>query len=79
MEFHLNWSDPSTRSIESSIEVDFLDRVPNTLKICRHMDLLVQVVRPIEEQWLANITFHVAFVDFKLIRVMESLTGSDSN
>jgi hypothetical protein len=79
MEFHINWSDPSTRSVESSIEADFLDTVPNTLKICRHVDLPVRVVRPIEEQWLANTMFHVAFVDLEPVRVMKSLMGSNTN
>ena len=79
MEFHLNWSDPSTRSIESSIEVDFLDRVPNTLKICRHEDLILWVVCPIKERWLSNTLFHVAFVDFKPISEGKSLNGFDTN
>jgi hypothetical protein len=34
MELHLNQSDLSTGSVESSIEADFSDAVPNTLKIC---------------------------------------------
>jgi hypothetical protein len=39
MELHLNWSDPITHNIEHSIEIDLANAVPNTLKICRHVDL----------------------------------------
>jgi hypothetical protein len=34
MELHLNRSDPSTHNIERNIEIDPLDAIPNTLKIC---------------------------------------------
>jgi hypothetical protein len=43
------------------------------------VNLLVWVVCPIEERWLPNTTFHVAFVDFELIREEKSLTSSDTN
>jgi hypothetical protein len=79
MELHLNRSDSSIRSVESSIEADFPDVVPNTLKIYWHADLLVRVVRPIEEWWLTSPTFHVAFMDFNPIRVRKSLTASNTN
>jgi hypothetical protein len=79
MKLHLNRSDPSTRSVESNIEASFLDAIANTLQICRHTDLSVQIIRPIEERWLANTMFHVAFMDFKSIRVRKSLTDSDTN
>jgi hypothetical protein len=79
MVLHLKRSDPSTLSIKRSIKIDLPDAIPNTLKICQHADLLVWVVRPIEEQKFANTLFHVAFVDFRLIRVRKSLIGSDTN
>jgi hypothetical protein len=64
----LQLSDLSTRDIERGVKTDLPDVVSNTPKICRHADLLVQVVCPIEEQWLASTMFHVAFVDFEPIR-----------
>jgi hypothetical protein len=76
MKLQLNQSDPSTRSIERGIETE---AVPNTLKICQHADLPVRVVYPIEEWWLSNTTFHVAFIDFEPIREGKSLTDSDTN
>jgi hypothetical protein len=79
MELHLNRSDPSTHDIEINIEIDPLDTVPNTLKICRHADLPVWVDRPIEERMFTDTSFHVAFVDFRSSRIMKSLTGSDTN
>jgi hypothetical protein len=81
MELHLNRSDPITRSIQRNIEADLLDIVPTTLtlRICRYVDLLVWMVRPIEEQMFANTSFHVAFVDFRPIRVRKSLTDSNTN
>ena len=74
MELHLNRSDSSTLVIESGIETNFLDMIPNILKIYQHADLLVWVIHSIEEQSLANISFHVAFVDFR-----KSLTDFDTN
>jgi hypothetical protein len=79
MELQLNRSDPSTLSIESSIKANLPNSTPNTLKKHRHANLLVWVVCPIEERWLPNTTFHVAFVDFELIREEKSLTSSDTN
>ena len=78
-ELQLNQSNLSTRSIEHSVETNLLDTVPNTLKECRHADLPVWVVRPIEERWLARTTFHVAYADFEPIREVKSLTGFDTN
>jgi hypothetical protein len=43
------------------------------------VNLLVWVIGPIEEWWLANTTFYVTYVDFKPIREGKSLTGSDTN
>jgi hypothetical protein len=74
MELHLNRSDSSTLVIESGIETNFLDMIPNILKIYQHADLLVWVIHSIEEQRFANISFHVAFVDFR-----KSLTDFDTN
>jgi hypothetical protein len=67
--------------IKHSIKTNFQDMTPNTLKIYRHADLLVWVVRPIKERRfaIANTSFHVAFVDFRLIRVRKTLTDSDTN
>jgi hypothetical protein len=79
MKLQLNRSDPRALSIEHSVEANLLDAIPNTLKECRHADLPVRVVRPIEERWLARTTFHVAYVDFEPIREGKSLTGSDTN
>jgi hypothetical protein len=79
MELHLNWSDSFTCSIEHNIEANLPKFVPYTLKICRHADLPVRVVRPIEERWLANTTYHVAFVDFEPIMEGKSLIGSNTN
>jgi hypothetical protein len=79
MELHLNWSDSFTCSIEYSIEANLPNLISNTLKKCRHFNLLVWVVGPIEEQWLANTMFHVAYVDFEPIREGKSLTGSNTN
>jgi hypothetical protein len=67
MELQLNRSDPSTHSIKSSIEANFPNSIPNTLKKHRHVNLLVRVVGPIEEWWLANTIFHIAFMDFEPI------------
>jgi hypothetical protein len=53
--------------------------IPYTLKICRHVDLPIQVVGPIEERWLSNTTFHVSYMDFKPIRGAKSLIDSDTN
>jgi hypothetical protein len=79
MELNLNWSDLITCSIKHSVETNILDAVPNTLKISRHADLLIWVVRPIEERWLANTMFHVTFMDFISIKVRKSLTGFDTS
>jgi hypothetical protein len=79
MKLHLNQSDPSTRCIERNIKIDLPDFVPNTLKICRHEDLILWVVCPIKERWLSNTLFHVAFVDFKPISEGKSLNGFDTN
>jgi hypothetical protein len=79
MKLHLNWSDSFTCSIEHNINANLPNFVPYTLKVCRHANLPVRVVCPIEEQWLANTTFYVAFVDFEPIREGKSLTGSDTN
>jgi hypothetical protein len=79
MELHLNWSDPITCSIEICIEANFPNPVTDALKIHRHANLLVQVIGPIEEQRFANTSFHVAYMDFELIREEKSLTGSDTN
>jgi hypothetical protein len=79
MEFHFNRSDPSTRSIEHSIETNLLDMIPNTLKIWQHADLLVWVIHPIEKRRFGSTSFHVAFMDFRPIRIRKSLTGSDTN
>jgi hypothetical protein len=62
MELQLNQSDSRARSIELNVKTNLPDVVPNTLKEWRHADLLVRVVHPIEERWLARIMFHVAFV-----------------
>ena len=75
MKLHLNRSDPSTRNIETNL----LDAITNTLKIYRHADILVWVVRPIIERRFANTLFHVTFLDFRQIRVRKSLTRFDTN
>jgi hypothetical protein len=51
----------------------------NTLKKHRHANLSVWVVGSIEEWWVANTTFHVAYMDFESIREGKSLTGFDTN
>jgi hypothetical protein len=79
MELHLNWSDLFTCGIEHNIEANLQNFVPYTLKICRHVDLLVWVVCPIKEWWLANTTFHVIFMDFEPIREGKYITGSYTN
>jgi hypothetical protein len=79
MKLHLNRSDSSTHTIKHNIKANLPNAVADTLKICRHVNLLVWVVRPIKEQWLANTTFHVAFVDLKPIKVERSLIVSDTN
>jgi hypothetical protein len=33
----------------------------------------------VPDKWLANTTFHVAYVDFEPIREGKSLTGSNTN
>jgi hypothetical protein len=47
--------------------------ITDTLKICKHVNLLVWVVRPIKEWRHANTSFHVTFVDLKLIKVEKIL------
>jgi hypothetical protein len=79
MKLHLNWSDLFTCSIERNIESDLPDSIPYTMKLCRHVNLLVLIVSPIEELWFANTMFYVAFMDFEPIRVRKSLIGSDTN
>jgi hypothetical protein len=79
MELYLKWSDFFTSSIGHNIEINLPNFVPYTLKICRHADLPVRVVRLIEERWLANTTFYVAFMDFESIREGKSLTISGTN
>lgn len=79
MKLQLNRSDTRALSIESSVEANLPDAIPNTLKEGRHADLPVRVVRPIEERWLARTTFHVTYADFEPIREGKSLTGSDTN
>jgi hypothetical protein len=79
MELHLNWSDPITCSIEIRIEANLPNLVSDALKIRRHVNLPVRVVGPIEERRFASTSFHVAYVDFELIREGKSLTGSDTN
>jgi hypothetical protein len=49
MELHLNWSYSGTLNIERNIETNHPDMIPNTLKICRHVNHLVQLICPIEE------------------------------
>jgi hypothetical protein len=78
MKLHLNWSDLFTCSIECSIEANLPDFVPYALKICVHADLPLRIVCPIKERWLANTTFHIAFIDFDLIREEKSLTRSNT-
>jgi hypothetical protein len=68
MELHLNWSDLVTCSVENHIKANFPNSVTDALKIHRHANLPVRVIGPIEEQRFANTSFHVAYVDFKLIR-----------
>jgi hypothetical protein len=79
MKLYLNWNDSFTCSIERNIEANLPNFVPYTLKICRHTDFPVRVVGPIEERWLANTMFHVAYVDFEPIREGKTLTSSDTN
>jgi hypothetical protein len=79
VELHLKWSDSFTCNIERSIEANILDSISNNLKKRRHANLPVWVVGPIKEWWLANTTFHVAYMDFELIREGKSLTSSDTN
>jgi hypothetical protein len=75
----LNWSDPVTCSIENRMDVNFPNLVTDALKICRHANLPVRVIGPIEERRFANTSFYVAYVDFEPIREEKSLTGSDTN
>ena len=79
MELHLNWSDLITCSIEIRFKANLPNSVTDALKICRHANLLVRVVGPIEERRFANTSFHVAYVDFEPIREGKSLTGFDTN
>jgi hypothetical protein len=79
MELHLNWSDPVTCSIKNRIEANFPNPVTDALKISRHENLPVHVIGPIEEWRFANTSFHVAYVDFELIREGRSLTSFDTN
>jgi hypothetical protein len=79
MELHLNWSDPITCSIEIHIDANFPNPITDALKIRRHVNLPVWVVGHIEEQRLANTSFHVAYVDSEPIREEKSLSGSDTN
>jgi hypothetical protein len=58
IEPNLKWSDSSTLDHISAIEANLPNLVPNALKIYQHVNLLVQVIYPIEEQWFANTTFH---------------------
>jgi hypothetical protein len=53
--------------------------ISNTLEKHIHVNLWIWIIGPIEDRWLANTTFHVDFVDFKLIREDKSITGSDTN
>jgi hypothetical protein len=69
----------STLGIESSIEANLPNSIPNTLKKHRHANLPVWVVCPIKERWLANTTFLVAFKVFESISERKSLTGSNTN
>jgi hypothetical protein len=79
MELQLNRSDLSTLAIESSIKANLPNSIPNTLKKRGHVNLPIWVVRLVKERWLANTTFHVAFMDFELIREGKSITGFDTN
>jgi hypothetical protein len=79
MELHLNRSDSITHRIKLSIETDLPGVISNTLKICRHANLLVWVVDPIKERRFSDTLFHVAFVDFRPNRVWKSLIGSYTN
>jgi hypothetical protein len=49
MKHHLNWSDSFTCNNERNIEVNLLDFVPDTMKICRYEDLPVCVVLGTQE------------------------------
>jgi hypothetical protein len=64
IELHLNWSDSFTCSIEANLP----NSIPNTLKKHRHANIPVWVVGSIEERWLANTMFHVAFMEFETNR-----------
>jgi hypothetical protein len=43
------------------------------------VNLPVWLVGPVEERWLVDTTFNVAFMDFEPIREEKSLIGSDTN
>jgi hypothetical protein len=79
MELHLNWSDPITCSIKIRIEANLPNPLTDALKICRHVNLLVLVVGPIEEWRFAITSFHAAYMDFEPIREGKSLTCFDTN
>jgi hypothetical protein len=52
-----------------SILANLLDKPINPLKMHGHADLLIEIVCFIEEQWFAETTLHVAFVDHGPIKV----------
>jgi hypothetical protein len=79
MELQWNRIHLSTLGIKRGIETNLPYTIPNTLKIYRHVDLLVWVIHPIEERRFANTSFHISFVDFRPIRVRKYLIGSDTN
>jgi hypothetical protein len=48
----------SILDLVSMIETNFPNSKANALKIRQHVDLVVWVIRPIEEWWFANTTFY---------------------
>jgi hypothetical protein len=53
----------------SSILVNLPNKPINPLEMRRHADLPIGIICPIEEQWFAETTLYVAFVDHGPIKV----------
>jgi hypothetical protein len=66
--------DSSTIDLETSIKANLPYFVTHALKIRMHANILVRLVRPIEEHKLANTSFYVDFADLKPIKLERSLT-----
>jgi hypothetical protein len=54
---------------ESSILANLPNKSINPLEMSEHADLPIWIICSIEEQWFAETTLHVAFVDHRTIKV----------